>query len=89
MVYVSTTNKVIVVRPANTNPCAQPPIQMTISSLATKPKITHNIIAIVKQHDATGARPNRCIASPTDKMAKIHGIKPPKFDFHTDDVNIL
>lgn len=62
---------------------------MTISSLTTNPNITHKIIAIVKQHDATGARPRRWIASPTDKIAKMHGINPPRFDFHTDDVNIL
>lgn len=82
-------NNVNVVSPANTKPWAHPPIQMTISSLTTNPKTTHKIIAIVKQHDATGARPSRCIASPTDRMAKMHGIKPPKFDFHTDDVQIL
>lgn len=82
-------NNVNVVSPANTKPCAHPPIQITISSFSTKPRTTHKIIAIVKQNEATGARPSRCMASPTDSIAKMHGIKPPKFDFHTDDVQIL
>lgn len=81
--YVSITNRVRAVNPANMKPCAQPPIQITISSLFAKPSMTHRIIEIEKQHDATGARPKRCIASPTDKMAKMHGINPPRFAFHT------
>lgn len=82
-------NTVSAVIAAKINPWAQPPIQMTISSLVTNAKMTHRIIEIVKQHEETVARPSRWIASPTDRIAKMHGISPPKFDFHVDDAKML
>lgn len=84
VVYVSTTKRVSAVSPAKIKPCAHPPIQMTISTLFTNPRATHKIMEIAKQQDATGARPKRCMASPTDNMAKMHGIKPPRLAFHTE-----
>lgn len=89
MVYVSTANSVNAVKEARIKPCAHPPIQITISSLTTNPNITHKITAIVKVNDATVDLPKRCIASPTDKIAKMHGIKPPRFDLHIEKVKIL